>query len=348
MSINSVSAQSVNNVSAPITSRKPVLDKIIQDNKNEVAKNNKETSFFVKFMTYPSFALPLLPALIGETSFLIKLLKTRKNLEKHVEVIEKSNHNRNLLILLASGIPLTLAVNYLNNKHKEKHINNAQNQVDTFNKENSANIKFVPKGINSSYLMGGCDPLSAQLLGNDKLNEDSILANTHQKHFINHELVHAKQYALMGCSEGGIEKLNYIALKKITKTFDEAGKKEVYDAYQEIKNGTDEHYKNETIDRFGYKMNLVDYTTALYKIMYEKGTTEKDIPMIINRKYYENIKEKKGKLSPEEEKKAQEYLKAYEEYPDKIGFMSILNPKSDYKQNLLEKEAYKMNPWYTR
>jgi hypothetical protein len=332
--------------------QKPTLDKIIHDNYEFTSKQNQPTSTLQKIFTYPSLSLvPLTPLVIGEMFILGKLKKLRTQVEnstisKAKELEYKQAIPKKLLFLGALSIPLYFISNFLNNKYKNEHFNNAIKKVDEFNAENKSNTQFVSHPINSSVIAALADPISGKIIMGNQLNEDLILSKTHQKHLLNHELVHMKQYSLMACSENGIEKINYLAMKKLTALLDENAKKELCNAYQEIQKGTNDNYQNATINRFGYKINLIDYITAAYKIIYEKNTTEKDIPIIINKTFYKEIRNKKGKLSLEEEKKAQEYFEAYNNYPLKISFLEVLNPKSDYRQNLLEKEAYKLTPWY--
>lgn len=331
---------------------KPVLDDIIKDSV-ELENSQEKAPFLKKLLTYPSLStIPLIPLLAGELFIFGKILVLKNQVKKSIIPEEKlSEHYKKMpkrfLILAALAIPIGFAMNFLNNKYKTKHEDKALKIVNDFNKENDTNVKLKTLKSTGLLIAALCDPVSGQIIQGERLNEDFILANIHQKYLLKHELVHMKQYMLIACSEGGIEKLNYLAVKKLSDVFDENAKKEVYDAYQEIKNGVNDKYKNAAIDRFGYKINIVDYITALYKVIYEKDTKPEDLPIIINKDLYQQVRAKKGKLSPEEEKKAQEYLKAYENYPKKVGFTEVFNPNSNYRQNLLEKEAYKMNPWYT-
>lgn len=355
--VNAISSTNYKNPTVPKTQiqaeQKPVLDKILKES-SEIQEKSKQTSLFKKIMATPTLSVvPLLALFVGECGLALKLNNISKKLKKGLiskDVAQKFKDKVPQKFLLLAGlmIPIYFAMDFINNKTKDKHYANANKIVDNFNKETKANLDLVIQPINSQIIAALTDTISGKIVLGEQFCNDAIYANTHQKAMLNHELVHAKQYALMACSENGLEKLNYISMKKTAESFNEKGKEEVKNAYVEIQSGLGEKYQNATIDRFGYKMPLVNYITALYKIIYEPNTTEKDIPMVINKTYYQAIIDKKGKLSPEEETKAQAYLKAYEKYPIQISLGKVLNPKSDYKGNLLEQEAFKMNPWYTR
>ncbi len=334
---------------------KPTLDKLIRGS-NELKKQqeNQKPSFFQKLFRHPTLSItPLLPLNIGIIYLLVKGAKLLSKIKKPSipkKMIKKEfkelliKGSKQLMALAALAPVLYFAMDFLNKKNKNKHFDKAAKIVNDFNRENNSDVKFVEQPIDSSMIGAMADPFSGRIILGEQFNNDMILANTHQKHFLNHELVHMKQYMLIARSKDGIEKLNYLVLKRLANKID---KNEIYNAYQETKSGLTENYKNATMDRFGYKINMVDFVTAMYKIIFEKDTTYKDIPIVINEDFYRQHKNSKGELSEKEEKKAQQYLEAYENYPAKIDFLQLYNPLSEYRQNLLEKEAYKMNPWYT-
>ena len=68
-----------------------------------------------------------------------------------------------------------------------------------------------------------------------------------------------------------------------------------------------------------------------------------DVPIVIDKEHYEKLREAKGDLTPEEEKKAEQYYEAQLNYP-KLSFRNMINPFSPYYNNLLEREAYKESP----
>lgn len=348
----SVSQNNCDGIACENPDAKPVLDKIIRDNLETSKKENKKTSLFHKLTMYPTFGT-LTGIFVGlSLAALDKIIRLKKQVKKSIIPKEKlSEYTKKLpkkfSILAGKLIAIGFVIDLLNKNYKDKNKNKAVEIVNDFNKKNNTNIELKIKPVNSLLIRAFADPVSGQLTMHEKLIEDLIYANTYQEPALKHELIHSKQYILMACAENGIEKMNYITIKQVVKTLNEFGKKEVYDAYQEIKNGVSDKYKNATLDRFGYKINMVDYIIALYKVIYEEKTTPKDIPIIINKEFYQQVRDKKGKLSPKEKEKAKKYFEAYEKYPNKLGFFEAFNPNSDYRQNLLEKEAYKVMPWYT-
>lgn len=332
---------------------KPALDKFIKECEQlSKAANKPNSSLIKKLFSYPTLnIIPQLPVYISGIYMCVKYFSLKKQAKNSLtEVVKFIDYKKNipikLLISLALGIPIGLITNSINKNNKEKHNQEAQKIINDFNKKNKTDIKLTVQSL-GVLIAAQMDPASGKINMDDRFVEDSLYAKSHMQPFLKHELVHAKQYMLMASSEGGIEKLNYIFMKKIAKLLDANGRKEVVDMYNEIQNGVNDKYKNATVDRMGYKINMIDYITALHKLISEPNTQPKDLPMIINKDFYEQIKAKKGKLTDAEEKKAQAYFKAYEEYPAQVGFLQIFNPKSTYRQNLMEKEAYKMNPWYT-
>jgi|GEM_PF-6153844 len=345
--------QQGDNLYCPDTETKPVLNKFLHDNFEYNQKENKEPSFFKKLLMYPSLSfIPQIPTLFYEILLIRKLvsLKVTKNKSKDtVKVLaELGKMSRNVLIAAGTAVPIYFVMDFLNKKLKSKHQDNANKIVDNFNVKNKSDVKLISRPDDSLYIAALANPVSGQIILKNRYNEDLIYANTLQKHLLNHELVHMKQFMLMACSENGIRKLNYIVVQNIAKSLDKNGRNDVLKAYQEIKSGINDHYKNATIESFGYQINMVDYVTALYKVIYEKNTTENDIPIILNKDFYEKVKSTKGKLSEDEEKKAQIYLNAYANYPAKIDYIQAFKPKSEYRQSILEQEAYKVTPWYAR
>lgn len=337
----------------PDKNAKPVLDEIIQDSININNEQAKPPSFLTKIFQYPSLSiLPQLPLSIGVGYQVCKMVFSKEKMKKEIKAIGRENFKNNIIkkgaILAAAAVPIYFLMDYLNKKNEPNNINTATQMIDTFNKENKADVS-LSKPLKMSPIIGAiADPVTGKVALNRTISEDMFLASVFQKPYVKHELVHMSQYILMGCSQDGVKKLNFVTTKNLAKGLGDEGKKEIFDAYQEIQSGVDEKYKNATIDRFGYKLNLVDYITAMYKVCYEKDVTADDLPIIINKEFYENAKAQRGPLSTEEEKKAQAYLEAYEKYPNKIGISQTINPNSDYKQNILEKEAFATAPWYAR
>ena len=94
-----------------------------------------------------------------------------------------------------------------------------------------------------------------------------------------------------------------------------------------------------------YEVNTADYITAMNILLNNPNAGINDIPMIIDTDHYQEVINKKGALTPEEEKKADEYYKAMLEYKG-VKLFAGINPWSSYYQNPLEKEAYKESPTF--
>lgn len=315
---------------------------------------NQKEGFFRKIFTRPSLtAIPTLPFVgVGIYAF-FKELKIKKQIknsiikESRLKEFNKTMYRTGIASLL-SAVPLYFVIDYINNKNKNKNFEKAKKQIEDFNKQNGASIKLIPQNRKPSFIdLASFDPITARISLTERVTGDIIYAKIKQKHLINHELVHAKQHILMACSENGISKMNYIIVKKLANKLNDEKKLEIYNEYQKIKTAKNMEYKGKTVKMNNYKINLVDYVTALYKVIYEKETNPDNIPIILNKEFYEKAKSTRGALTKEQEKKAQAYLEAYEEYPAKVGFIQAINPNSDYKQNLLEKEAFRAIPWYT-
>lgn len=168
--------------------------------------------------------------------------------------------------------------------------------------------------------------------------------NRRVKKLIKHELVHAKQYETVARSENGIKKLNYAVVKSFANAIDNThGRNDIFEIYNDIANDKTGKYDNMKFSVIGADVNFKDYITALNTIYTKKDCTYDDIPMVIDSKHYEDVIAKKGKLTPAEETKANQYFEAQINYPQ-TSVWQMLYPFSAYYDNLLEKEAYKENP----
>lgn len=314
---------------------------------------NQEPSFFKKLFMHPSLiVVPLFPA----SCYDIYSLFQEKSIKKHIKdpliketKLKKFNKTafKTRLALFLTAIPLYFITDYINKKGRDRNFAKANKQIEDFNKQNGTTLKLIPRGKNvPNTELASFDPLSAQVLLTEKVPGDILYANIKQKYIINHELIHAKQHILMACSENGINKMNYIAVKRISRKLDDKKKQAILIAYQNINEVKNDDYKNKTIKINNYQINYVDYITALYRILYDKSSTSNNVPIIINKDFYEKAKAANATLTPDEKDKAEAYLEAYANYPEKVDFIQSLNPNSDYHRNLLEKEASKAIPWY--
>lgn len=327
--------------------------KTTSDKKNP---SSKQQGFFTKIIQHPSLiVVPFLPLGCHDTYAAFRELFLQNKIKKAIDKAKaekklasfQTNSLKMNLALLMAAIPLYFVTDDLNKKYKDKNFQKAKKQVEEFNKQNNTDLILTYSSRKTPNIVAASfNPISANIQLTEKVPEDMIKANIRQKYIIKHELIHTKQHILMACSENGLNKMNYIAVKKVANKLDKDKKTEVYDEYQQIQNSDGDKYRNKTVKINNYEVNYVDFITALYKVIYDKETNPDNVPIIINKDFYQKAKAAKGTLTKEEEKKAQAYLEAYDKYPEKVGFMQSINPNSDYHQNLLEKEAYKAIPWY--
>ena len=148
--------------------------------------------------------------------------------------------------------------------------------------------------------------------------------------------------------EDGIRKLNYAMFKNDANRLkqDAVKKQMIDDAYNDIISDKTHKYDNSKFSYDGYKIPFKDYIIAMHKLINDEEKNYTDIPMLINAKHYESVRENLGSLSPEEKQKAEEYYNGILNYVS-ADSISALNPFSEYRNGILEKEAYKENPWYT-
>lgn len=321
-------------------------------------KEEKKPNFWNCGEFFPSITLSFIPLFGYELFEVINLHKLEKKFGKVTDAAAKKTY-KSLKNKIAKRLIPTLIIGgiatfgaglgvYFNGKNSfEKQKQNVQNRVNQFNKDENADLKLRIQPLKMGVTAAYNDPMSGTITVSQPFCTDPVFYHTHAKHLLNHELVHAKQYMLISRLDDGIEKINFYTMKKIATSLGWLGKLQINEMYKEFQNGADEKYKNAVFQRNGYNVNLADYVTAVHTLLHNSDAKEKDIPMVVNKKYYENVRKKQGKLSPEEETKAKEYLKAFIDYPPKVGVFQSLNPKSSYRQNPLEQEAYKMNPWWT-
>ena len=252
----------------------------------------------------------------------------------------KSFRNIAVATAISSGISLTLN-KYLNSKTDE----NNKKFVQTFKEINTdTNAKMADKMIYPQAGEAFYYPMSGKIQFNQNTINDPILSKSISKK-IKHELVHAKQYETVARSQDGIKKVNFATLNQIKNNIEKANSKASFDAiYEDIQNNGNK-YDNTKIKLMGgaVEVNLKDYITALHTLLNNPKATYNDIPIVIDSKHYQEVIDKMGKLSAEEETKADEYYKAMLDSKP-ISMLGALNPWSDYRQNILEKEAYKENP----
>ena len=207
---------------------------------------------------------------------------------------------------------------------------------------------FIGVSIND-YTVAQYDPVTGEISINETSCADPLL-NTKMKYLLKHELVHAKQFETIARMDDGIEKLNYACLKQLSNTYknNPLFKNSIDTIYNEIITEQTDKYDNLKVTVSGYKFPFKEWTIAMHRLMNDEAKTYKDIPMLINKEHYETVRQKLGKLSKEEEKLANKYYEAFLNYKILSSAIDVLNPWSDYYNNILEKEAYAVMPLWAR
>ena len=188
------------------------------------------------------------------------------------------------------------------------------------------------------------NPISGKIQFNKNMVNDPIVGRNIAKK-IKHELVHAKQYETVACSKDGIKKVNFAVMNQIKQNIEKSNAKEVFDElYNDLQNSGDKYNNTKiTIMGGGAEVNLKDYITAIHTMLNKSDATYDDIPIVIDSTHYQEVINKRSKLTAEEEAKADEYYQAMLDY-EPVNILGAINPWSSYRQNILEKEAYKENP----
>lgn len=325
--------------------KKPCLDAFIKENAKQIQKENKSSGYFHTLFRSFTMGIPVCMIAGYETVKSIKLYRYLKKMSPAQRALDghilKNKFLKELILLYAGVLGITYGVYKYGLATKDKYLEREQKKIDKFNIEHKSNIKFKPLKNVSDSALGAMNPMAGILTVDETLAIDPIMRQTYLPVVINHELVHAKQYLLIARLENAMERMNMLAFKKIAKGADYLQKFTINNLKKEIDSGISDKYKDAKIEIDGVQMKLVDFVNAMYTAINKPDFTEKDIPLLVNKEFYENAK-KLGPLSEEEKKKALEYFKAYENYPLKVGLFRY----SEYKNNLLEKEAFADAPWY--
>lgn len=252
---------------------------------------------------------------------------------------------RNLLLISGVGIALIAGLQHYFKKDTEKHLNDTKKYFDSINKTNA---KLSPEIFVSGSKGAFYSPMSGEIyLNRTQLNDP--ISRYQNKRLLKHELVHAKQYETIARSKDGIKKINYICIKQLIDIINKNPhlKKEFEGVYNDVQNDKTGKYDNAQLTLPTGEAHFKNYITAVHIIINNPNATYNDLPVFINQKHYEEVIKKDGTLTPEEAEKADKYYDAALNYPQLTSW-NMLNPFSPYYNNLLEKEAYKENPWYTR
>lgn len=325
---------------------KPTLDEFKKIQDNEAKKLTKGT-FLTRNFWSTTGNMAQLVTLGGAIGWIFKdgISKNIKNASKEV----KHSFKLKAFKTLGGAVLAAYALNFAIGKLFSNSLDKKQNKLKTFfDSENKTSAVLKDKPFFSSDLGAFYNMASGAISVSKDVVADPYVSKMKQKGMVKHELEHARQYELIARSENGIEKLNYACIKSNAKALDNKFLKAYYQKMiEEISMGLSEEYLNKKINVDGFEMNLVDFVTSVWKVHSDKDCRPEDLPIIINKEHYENVRKKNTPLTPEEESQAQMYFDAASNYPA-ISFLTIFNPWSDYYQNPLEKEAYKHNPWYTR
>ena len=146
----------------------------------------------------------------------------------------------------------------------------------------------------------------------------------------------------------GIESLNLAAVKEIVNSLSQKEKNEILTDSSKLMyiNDSKDILDKKRINMGGYDVAASDYIQALSSVIKNPNVSKEQVPIIINKNFYEKAKQAHGPLTKKEEKKAKEYLKAYENYPFDVSskFRDKINPHSDYwkvyRKNIMEQRAF--------
>lgn len=287
--------------------------------------------------------IPFLAAVVYDMVLIGDTLGARKKDPAGFKKILLKNFGKFSIATLAGMCTCSAINKYLDTK-SDKNYKKLKEDFNGINQ--NTNAKLSEKLISSNYVGALYSPVSGNIgVGKNVLN-DPISSLSLEK-LLKHELVHAKQYETVARSMDGIKKINYAAMNTFKNNILQTpNAKEGFDAiYQDIQQNRDK-FKDTKIRISGgsAEVGFVDYVEALHILMTNPDAGMNDIPMVIDAKHYQEIIDKKGRLSAEDEKKADIYYKAMLDYSPARSWMTAYNPWSSYRQNLLEKEAYKVNP----
>ncbi len=249
-----------------------------------------------------------------------------------------------ILAATAIGTAASIAINFYLNSKTEQNYNKIKQKFNQINTD--TNAVLADNMFCKGYAYAAQNPVSGKIQVNKNVINDPILGRTIDK-LLKHELVHARQYETVARTKDGIRKINFAEMNKTKKLLEKVpDSKEMFAQMNtEISKNPDKY--NDKRIRFaggGAEVSLKDYVSAINTLMNNPNAGLNDIPIVIDAKHYQAVIDKKEALSPQEEAKADEYYKAMLEYTPANSFIQAYNPWSSYRQNILEKEAYKENP----
>ncbi|MBR6099056.1 hypothetical protein IKP85_04850 [bacterium] len=305
-------------------------------------KKEKNGNFLSRYFWSPTALLvSALPVLVYEYATLFRMKNLKKQCRKKDATLIYNLFKKNFKFALAGAIASYAGLEYFFNSRNDK---NYKKLEENFKKLNTSTDAKLAGTFRSTYMGAYCNSPSGNIVINRNLLNDPLMSRSLKK-LIKHELVHARQFETIARSKDGIKKLNYANVKQAAKIIEGnpvilEDFRQVYKAVQEDKsgkyNGKIIHIQSETYD-------MKKYIESLNIVINNKNATYNDIPMIIDEEHYKKVIAQKGALTPEEEKKAEEYFKALSDYSPVSAF-DAYNPFGSYRNNALEKEAYQENP----
>ncbi len=244
-------------------------------------------------------------------------------------------------IAVGLGILGNWAATAIANKNYDKHFKKLRDYFELIN-DTHANLSDTTF---CSFNTGAqCD-----VNGNIALNRFAVIDPWQRfkaKYFIKHELVHARQDEMIARSKDGIKKLNYVILRAYAKHYskNDLVKKYINQVYNEIISDTTHKYDSAILKgKSGLETNYKGTIIGAKMLMDNPNIDINELPTVINQEHYQKVIDDMPPLTEEEEVQAEKY---YEAMLDYTSFTFWKYRK--YRNNLLEKEAYKENPWYTR
>ena len=316
-------------------------DKFISDVHN-VLENEKKGDALSRFMWAPTAFVPGFAGIFGYEAFTLRRMKSLKKAGNMDAVLDlKLSFRKSFPLVILAGIAFTAGVQYLLNKNSDKKYEKLKAE---FNEINTSTSAYMAESTFRSSVKGAFySPISGRVSINQNMINDPFMRRKCKK-ILKHELVHAKQYETIARSENGIKKLNFAVMKSASNILNTPeAKAELSAIYNNIISDNTGRYDGFVLPVSGAEVDLKNYVTALYTLLNNENAGVDDIPMVIDTKHYEKVRSEKGPLSKEEETKAEAYYQAQLDYPQLTAWQ-LLNPFSKYRDNLLEREAYKENP----
>jgi len=310
---------------------------------DKIYKKEQNGNFITKyFWSITALILSAIPVLGYELGAAYKFKKLKKNEQKLEFDMLRKSFKKNFKFVFAGGMLLYFGLEYLFNSFNNKNYTKLENEFKKINTSTDAKLAGT---FRASYLGAYCTSASGNIKINRNIMNDPISSRSLKK-LIKHELVHARQFETIARSKDGIKKLNYADIMQVIKNTQKSNNLAAsgfIQIYNDINSDKTGKYDNKKINILGEVYDFKKYTEAIYILLTNPKATYSDIPIAIDEEHYKKVIEKKGPLTAEEEKKADEYYKAMLDYST-ISAINAFNPMGQYRKNILEKEAYKENP----